>query len=166
MDCEAERELCRRYAGRIRGYGLRHLRDRASAEDLVQQVLLVLVRAAREGRLGEGDRLDGWVLVTCRNLAMDMRRGDLRQRRLAERSAAAELLVSGEPEWTSVDRQRLEGCLMGLDARERAVVLATFVDDRDADEIGKALELTPGNVRVIRHRALARLQTCVEGTTA
>ena len=43
-------------------------------------------------------------------------------------------------------------------------MLATFLEDRDADEIGKALELSPGNVRVIRHRALARLQACVEGT--
>jgi RNA polymerase sigma-70 factor (ECF subfamily) len=43
------------------------------------------------------------------------------------------------------------------------VVLATFLEDRDADEIGSTLSLTAGNVRVIRHRALARLQVCVEG---
>jgi len=93
---------------------------------------------------------------------MDMRRDRARQQRLVEQMAAA--LPDGcQPDWLRVDRVRLEGCLLGLDARERAIVLATFVDDRDANEIGGALKLTPGNVRVIRHRALARLLACVEG---
>ena len=37
---EAEAEVCRRMAPRIRLYGLRHLRSAAAADDLVQQVLL------------------------------------------------------------------------------------------------------------------------------
>jgi len=163
VDCESERALCRKYAGRIRGYGLRHLRDPASADDLVQHVLLILLRAVREGRAGDPARLDGWVLVTCRNSVMDMRRGELRQRRLAADTAAA-LADVYQPEWTGVDRLRLEGCLGGLEPRERAVVLASYVEDRNADEIGQAMQLTAGNVRVIRHRALARLQACVEGS--
>jgi RNA polymerase sigma-70 factor (ECF subfamily) len=162
VDCQAERELCRRYAGRIRGYGLRHLRDPAAAEDLVQHVLLVLLSAVREGRAGPPERLDGWVLVTCRNSVMDLRRGEQRQRRLAADSSAG-LPPAYEPDWTGIDRMRLEQCLGGLEPRERSVVFATYVEERNADEIGKALQLAPGNVRVIRHRALARLQACVEG---
>jgi hypothetical protein len=42
---------------RIRLYGLRHLRDREAAEDLVQNVLIVTLEALRAGRLREGDRL-------------------------------------------------------------------------------------------------------------
>jgi RNA polymerase sigma-70 factor, ECF subfamily len=163
VDCAAERELCRRYAGRIRGYGLRHLREAAAAEDLVQHVLLILLTAVREGRSGPPERLDGWVLVTCRNSVMEIRRGEQRQRRLTASSAAG-LPPAYEPDWTGIDRLRLEECLGGLEPRERSVVLATYVEDRDADEIGQALQLAPGNVRVIRHRALARLQSCVEGS--
>jgi RNA polymerase sigma-70 factor (ECF subfamily) len=161
VDCQAEGELCRKYAGRIRGYGLRHLRDQAAAEDLVQHVLLIVLRAVREGR-AEPERLDGYVLVTCRNSVMDMRRGDSRQRRLAIESSEG-LPTAYEPRWESADARRIEHCLRQLEPRERAVVLATFVQDRDADEIGQAMQLTPGNVRVIRHRAIARLQACVEG---
>ncbi len=65
-----------------------------------------------------------------------------------------------------VDRIRLEGCLGGLEPRERVVVTMTFAEDRTAEEISEALSLTAGNVRVIRHRALARLRSCVEGGEA
>jgi RNA polymerase sigma-70 factor (ECF subfamily) len=164
VDCDSERELCHKYAGRIRGYGLRHLRDPAAADDLVQHVLLILLAAVREGRIGDPARLDGWVLVTCRNSVMDLRRGARRQRRLAAESAVG-LPQGYEPEWRGVDRLRLQQCLLGLEARARSVVLATYVEDRDDGEIAQAMQLTPGNVRVIRHRALAQLQACVEGRT-
>lgn len=162
---EDERAVCERFGVRIRAYGLRHLRDRAAAEDLVQQVLLSVLQALREGRIEQRDRLDAYVLGTCRNAAMDMRRGAARQRRVAE-GAAAGLPEVYEPQDLAVDRMRLDRCLGALEARDRAVVLATFLEDRDADEIGKAMQLSTGNVRVIRHRALAKLQTCLGGAPA
>jgi len=88
-----------------------------------------------------------------------------RQRRVAERAAAG-LPEGYEPQHVMVDRMRLEHCLRALEARDRAVVVATFEEDRDADEIGNAMQLSAGNVRVIRHRALAKLQACVEGGVA
>ena len=56
-DAVAEAGLFDRMAPRIRLYGLRHLRDRDAAEDLVQNVLIVTLEALRAGRLREGDRL-------------------------------------------------------------------------------------------------------------
>lgn len=157
-----ERELCAQYVPRVRAYGLRHLREASAADDLVQQVMLAVVRALREGRVEDPARIGAYVLGTARNTVMDMRRGESRQRRIAERDAAG--AIDGYvPSQAGVDRLRLEHCLRELEARDRAVVLASFVEDRDADEIGAAMQLTAGNVRVIRHRALARLHTCVEG---
>jgi RNA polymerase sigma-70 factor, ECF subfamily len=158
-----ERQLWHRFAGRIRGYGLRHLRDATSADDLVQRVLLAVLTAVREGRVEDLDRLDAYVLGTCRNATMDLRRGAARQHKIAERTAEV-ATVEHEPNLYAVDRMKIEMCLARLEARDRAVVLATFVEDRDADEIAAAMQLTAGNVRVIRHRALARLQACVEGS--
>ena len=154
--------MCEKFAGRIHAYGLRHLRDRPAAQDLVQHVLLAVLQALRAGRVEDPTRLDAYVLGTCRNAVMDMRRGDARQKRVAQESAAG-LPEGYEPSLLQVDPARLQRCLGELDARERAVVLATFIEDRDAVEIGHTLSLTPGNVRVIRHRALARLQGCIEG---
>jgi RNA polymerase sigma-70 factor (ECF subfamily) len=159
-EMDHERAICTRYASRIRAFGLRHLRDGAASEDLVQHVLLVVLTALREGRVDDPDNLDGYVLGICRNTVMDLRRGHTRQQRIA--NANAVLVDAGyDPPQALVDRGRLEECLNGLESRDRAVVVATFVDDRNADEIGESLGLSAGNVRVIRHRALARLQDCM-----
>jgi RNA polymerase sigma-70 factor, ECF subfamily len=143
-------------------YGQRHLRDDQAADELVQQVLLAVIEAARAGRIEQPDRIDAFVLGTARNISWDMRRADGRQRRVAARAGAG-LPEGWEPEWPRVDRLRLEACLGKLGPRERTIVMMTFAEDRSADDIGSALQLTPGNVRVIRHRALAQLQSCVEG---
>jgi len=50
----------------------------------------------------------------------------------------------------------------GLNAeRERTVVLLSFYADKSADDAGRELALAPGNVRVIRHRALGKLRACM-----
>jgi RNA polymerase sigma-70 factor (ECF subfamily) len=61
-----------------------------------------------------------------------------------------------------LDRDRLAKCLEALAERERAVVVMSFFADKAADEVGAGLGITAGNVRVIRHRALARLRECME----
>ena len=159
MTTDEERELCRKFESRIRGYGLRHLRDAAAAEDLVQHVLVAVLQAVRAGKV---ENVDAYVLGTCRYAVMDMKRGEARQQRVAEQAAIG--LPDGYmPSTAGADRMRLEMCLQGLEPREIAIVLGTFAYDRDADDLGRALELSPGNVRVIRHRALAKLQTCFGG---
>jgi RNA polymerase sigma-70 factor (ECF subfamily) len=146
---------------RIRAYGVLHLRDATAADDLVQQVLLVVLQALREGRVNDVDNIDRYVFGTCRNMAMRMRRGDARQRRIADETARS-LPERYDAPWDLVDSARLDGCLERLEQRLRAVVLATFVDERDADEIGRSMSLSASNVRVIRHRALAHLHECME----
>lgn len=165
VDREGERALCGTYAGRIRSYGLRHLRDRTLADDLVQLVLLAVVEALRAGRVEDVERIESYVFGTARNVCMDLKRRDARVQRLADTAAREEPIVV-LPAWEAVDRGRLERCLGGLEARDRAVVVATYVEDRDSDEISAALQLSAANVRVIRHRALARLRDCVEGVHA
>lgn len=128
----------------------------------MQQVLLTVLEAVRAGRVENLERLDAFVLGTCRKMSWDMRRTSARQQRVAQ-EAAAGMPEGWEPSWPEVDRARLEGCLQRLEQRDRAVVLMTFSEEQSADEIGRRLEVSAGNVRVIRHRALARLHACVEG---
>lgn len=39
----------------------------------------------------------------------------------------------------------------------------TFCDDLPTETLARQLDLSPANVRVIRHRALERLRHCVTG---
>jgi RNA polymerase sigma-70 factor (ECF subfamily) len=55
----------RRLAPRVRLYGLRHLRDRHAAADLVQQVLLMTLERLRAGKVREPERIASFVLGTA-----------------------------------------------------------------------------------------------------
>jgi RNA polymerase sigma-70 factor (ECF subfamily) len=162
-EVEYERSVCQRYSKRICAYGLRHLRDVTAAEDLAQQVLLSVLQALRSGSVRDDQDLDRYVFGTCRNAAMAMKRGSARQRRIADATASV-LPQSYDAPWLLADKARLESCLERLETRARAVIIATFVDERDAAEIGRSMGLSAANVRVIRHRALAVLQRSLDTT--
>jgi RNA polymerase sigma-70 factor (ECF subfamily) len=155
-----EAELCRRFAPRVRLYGLRHLRDADKARDLVQAVLLVLIEAARGTRIDNPGQVDRFVLGTCRNVAARMRDGDRR----AVLVDPVELEVAGVmPTLERLDAAALYRCAAALDGRSRTIVNMSFHDDASADEIAALLGTTAGHVRVLRHRAIAQLRNCLDG---
>jgi RNA polymerase sigma-70 factor (ECF subfamily) len=157
-DRAAEEELCRRFRPRIRLYGLRHLRDDAAAADLAQDVLLTVVARLRAGEVRSPDHLASFVLSTCRQLAVST----LRTRRRREALLAAEPLPAPHgPPADPLPRDRLVRCLEALASRERTIVLATFYAEQPADDISREHGLSSGNVRVLRHRALRHLRTCL-----
>jgi RNA polymerase sigma-70 factor (ECF subfamily) len=157
---EAEAELFRRMAPRIRGYGLRHLRLPQAAEDLVQQVLVTTIEALRAGRLREPERLASFVLGTCRMTVLDLRRGaERRERLLAEFGQA--LVPQGRPSMPSLDRDRVARCVQALKERDRVVIMMTFYDEQTSAEVARFLGTSDANVRVIRHRAIRELRQCM-----
>lgn len=157
---DAERALVRRFAPRIRLYGLRHLGSEEAARDLVQDVILKVLVALRAGRLENADSLASFVLGTCRHVVWDGRRAEQRARVLTAETAA--IAAEGEPQHPlTIDFIGLLRCLQHLPERDRVVVRMSFNEDRSADDIGQRLGITAGNVRVIRHRALARLGECL-----
>lgn len=157
---EAERLLVQRFASRIRLYGLRHLGTEEAARDLVQDVLLKVLVALREGRLEKADSLASFVLGTCRHVVWDLRRAEKKARVIAAQTAeiTTEVVARGAH---SLELLSVLGCLHRLPERDALVVRMSFTEDKSADEIGARLGLTAGNVRVVRHRALARLAECL-----
>ena len=159
-DSAAEAELYRRLAPRVRLYGLRHLRDRHAAADLAQQVLLMTLEQLRAGKVREPERIASFVLGTSRMSVLEIRRGTRRRETLLETwGDAAQAFDAPEP--LALDPDRLARCLEALSERERSVVVQSFFADKPADEVGAELAISGGNVRVIRHRALARLRQCM-----
>jgi RNA polymerase sigma-70 factor (ECF subfamily) len=162
-DREAEAEVCRRMAPRIRLYGLRHLRSSAAADDLVQQVLMTALEALRSGGLRELNKLPQFVLGTCRMTVVALRRTVRRQEQLLAEFGAD--LLPPSPPMPQVNDAQLGRCVGALKERERSVIVQTFYDDQTAAEVSAYLGLSETNVRVIRHRALRQLRACM-GSTA
>jgi RNA polymerase sigma-70 factor (ECF subfamily) len=156
----AEAELCRRFAPRIRLYGLKHLRDEDRARDLVQAVLLAVLTAAREGRIADPDRADRFMLGTCRNMALKLREAEARNvgdEALAHLPAPME---DGAP--ITLDFTALIPCLGRLDQRARQVVSLSFLEQHPTEVVATRVGITAGNVRVVRHRAIASLRRCLD----
>jgi RNA polymerase sigma-70 factor (ECF subfamily) len=90
------------------------------------------------------------------------RRVDRRRDALAARFT--ETAEAGAPSSdATLDAPRVVACLRALAERDRLVVLLTFYADREAPRIAEDLGVSPGAVRAIRHRAMARLRDCVVG---
>lgn len=161
----AEAELYRRFAPRVRLYGLRHLRSEEAASDLVQQVLMLTIQKLREGAVRDADQIASFILGTSRMMAMDLKRQERRREKLRATYLAPSAYQPVADE-TPLDVDRLALCLGQLAERDRLVVMLTFYAERTAGDVGRELGVTEGNVRVIRHRAVQRLRECVMATEA
>src|SRR5215831_18293116 len=159
-DTEAESELFRRMAPRIRLYGLRHLRDEHASDDLTQQVLITTLKALRAGRLREPEKLASFVLGTCRMTVLDLRRNAQRKDRLLEQFGA-DLHATVQPSIPQLDHDRLARCVQSLKERDRAVIVMTFYDEQTGADVARFLGTSEANVRVIRHRAIHQLRECL-----
>jgi RNA polymerase sigma-70 factor (ECF subfamily) len=156
----AESELYRRFAPRVRLYGLRHLRDEDAARDLVQRVMLLAIEKLRGGAIRDADQIASFILGVSRTIAIDLKRSERRRETLRETFMVPDLVTAPVGD-AMLDVDHLEGCLARLAARERVVVLLTFYGEKTASEVGQELGVKEGNVRVIRHRAIERLRTCM-----
>jgi len=158
---EEEAELYRRFAPRVRLYGLKHLRDAAAAQDLVQQVFVVTLERLRRGDVRNAEAVGSFILGTSRTVAADLRRTTQRRERLTQTFADRTLSITPAEEW--LDQARLERCLNSLPSRDKALLVMTFYAEKKGADIGSDLGIAPGAVRVARHRALMRLRDCVTG---
>jgi RNA polymerase sigma-70 factor (ECF subfamily) len=157
-----EAELYRRFAPRVRLYGRRHLRDGARADDLAQEVLLLTIERLRAGEVRRPEEIGSFILGTSRMMARGEQRGSRRREALAARFI--DTAATTEPAATAaLDAPRVAACLRGLADRDRLVLLLTFYAERDAPRIAADLGVSPGAVRTLRHRAMARLRECVLG---
>jgi len=156
--CE-EAELCRRYARRLYLFGLRHLGSQDRARDLAQDALVVTLQKLRTGEVRELDRIGSFVLGVARLLSHSANRD--RARFLSMDSADSPATVAEAPQLEPLQREEVAHCLESLEARQRSILVLTYYSEQSTSEIAISLGLTRENVRVIRHRGMAQLRTCL-----
>jgi RNA polymerase sigma-70 factor (ECF subfamily) len=159
-DRRAEASLCRRFAPAVRTFWRRRLRG-TEIDELTQEVFLRFVQAIRSGAVDEPERVGGFVLGICRNLARERARSAERRAELWAQFGDVVAAVETEPALASYQLAQLEDCLSQITQRSREVIRHAYIDGRSAAEIAAEMALTEGNVRVVRHRALESLRTCM-----
>ena len=157
----AEGELYRRFARRVRLFGLRHLRDDMAADDLAQQVMLIAIERLRAGAIRNPDEIGSFILSTSRMVATGLRRTERRRQSLHQRVEAGEPTELPSDE-RLFDADRIRPCLAALRERERTILLLTFYAERPSPEIADKMGMSAGAVRVARHRAVAAMRDCLE----
>jgi RNA polymerase sigma-70 factor, ECF subfamily len=171
------RALVAEHSSALLRLALIHSPSRAVAEETVQETWIAVLRSldSFEGR----SSLRTWI---CRILINTARRRAAREGRSVPFSAVVD--DAGEPpvdparfragHWVTfpVDpaervlgaevRERIEQAIARLGSPQREVIVLRDVEGWTADEVCDALELTPGNQRVLLHRARAKVRQALE----
>lgn len=159
-DRGAEAALCRMFVPAVRTFWRRRLKGDA-VDELSQEVFLRFVQALRSGGVTDPARVGGFVLGICRNLAREGARTQERRAELFEQFGSVLASMDDEPQLARYQLAQLEDCLSQVTQRSRDVIRRAFIEGESAAEIAASMDMTEGNVRVVRHRTLETLRTCM-----
>jgi len=138
------------------------LRDAGLAEEVFQEVLLVVVRRAAD--LPGDDGFAPWVREIARRQALHAAR--LRQRAppCLDPATIADLmpvLAEAAEDWRQDRHEALRTCLAGLGKRARALVEARYREDLTGDDLAQRLGLTLSSAYSLLSRAHRALEDCI-----
>lgn len=133
------------------------LRNQEQIEDVKQETFsrtFSLIRS--EGGLRHAERLGPLVNSICNNVLMEQYRSSNRVEALEE--GAAEQLVETTPSALNMviseeTRKLVRHTLNGLNERDRSLLQAVFLEERDKDEVCTELGVDRDYLRVLLHRA-------------
>ncbi len=156
------------------GVVLRIHRDRAQAEDILQEVYVNVWRAAQSFDAAQSQPLT-WLTSIARNRAIDSLRRTNTQPKLQtkfstpdnEDSDVYDTLASDAPGpldllSRATDARALASCMEGLSAQQRQSVALAFFDGLSHAEVADSMRQPLGTVKSWVRRALMTLKGCLE----
>ena len=151
------------HSNRLRGFILGLLPDHAAADDVLQDVFLVVSAKATEFQTGTDFLAWGRTIARFKVLEHRQRRFPAARQLVDE---AWELLAQAAPEvddaWDD-RREALQHCLVELAPRAREVVQLRYSAERlSLDEVAQRMAWTVGSVKVALSRAKDGLWDCVQ----
>lgn len=167
-DRDAFRQVYDTTAAKLFGICLRICGERQAAEDVLQEVYLIIWRRAPAYDAARGS-LMSWLCVIARNRALDWRRS--RQGHEAEthkQDNGVELADHADTSTLADDamleaeeRDRLHQCIDDLDERPRAAIRAAFLDGLTYAELARRSAVPLPTMKSVIRRALLRLRECM-----
>ncbi len=162
---DAARVLTGRLTPRALGYSTRLLRDRAEAEDVVQEAMLRLWKIAPDWRQGEA-KISTWLYRVVSNLCTDR----LRRRRNVSIDAIAEPedeRPGAEEQLTQAARMKaLDAALAQLPERQRQAVVLRHIEGVSNPEIAAIMEISTEAVESLTARGKRALSQALAGKRA
>ncbi len=146
-------ELFERYQGALGRFLLQMVRERALAEDLLQETFVEALR--RPERVNDADDAGAWLFGIARHRALSALRGRRRWQRLVARVGERSLDASEPPKAAWVDVVDVLGRVLGPD--DRSLVLLRYVHGFEASYLATMTGRSPAAVRKRLQRACERL---------
>ena len=153
-DVQALAPLFDRHHGALLNFYLRTTGNRASSEDLVQDVFVRILKYRRTYR--PGSRFVTWMYHIARHARVDYLRK--RQGEIEWDDAYAAPVLPGDPAESAQQRLWLALALQRLPDDKREVLVLSRFQGLRYDAIGQLLNCEPGAVKVRIHRAMRELR--------
>lgn len=167
LDPEALDLLVDHYSSRLYGFMYRMTGRRDSAEDLVQEVFLKMVRSIRT--YAHDDRFEAWLFRIAGNVARDRARRVSREQARTGDPITSEMPQSEAPNGESdrgedrtTVRRRLQAAINRLPDSEREVVLLRHYAELSFAQIAEMMGTPIGTALARAHRGLAKLRSWME----
>jgi RNA polymerase sigma-70 factor, ECF subfamily len=147
----------------VAAYILSLVPDFHRAEDVLQQVAVVLVRRFEEYEPGRP--FLPWALGIARNVSFECRREMAKVKMPLlddELIDSVQSVFEEESEASACIRQALRTCIRKLRERMLEVLRLRYAEDMKPQDVAKRLGITSGAVRVMLHRSREGLRTCIE----
>ncbi|MDP3524091.1 MAG: sigma-70 family RNA polymerase sigma factor [Hoeflea sp.] len=149
-------------SAKLFGVSLRILKDRAQAEDAVQEVYVRIWRRAGSFRVGQASAM-AWLVTIARNQAIDMIRA--RQPATLEYDDAPEMAdPDPDPEARAAlsgEARRIEACLGELETDRAAAVVDAYVEGLSYQELADKHRVPLNTMRTWLRRSLLKLRECL-----
>ena len=165
-DRAALRALYDLAAPKLFGLALRICRDRALAEDAVQEAFLDIWRKAPHFDPARGGGA-GWMAVIARNRAIDIVR---RQGRAPGWGGGGEgddplahLSDPSAPEDGGAEAMALAECLGRLEPQPREMVVLAYVEGLSREELSARFDAPVNTIKTWLRRGLLALRSCLDG---
>ena len=160
-DAAAVEALVSAHAGPLLAFAMRHVGDRAQAEDVVQETLL---RAwQRLDRLDAGrESLRPWLFTVARNIIVDQVRAQAARPRTVSDDGLAEVAAGTDDIDRAMEAWLLSDALHELSPDHRAVLVATVWRGLSVREAAELLGVPPGTVKSRTYYALRHLRLLLQ----
>jgi len=165
-DRDAFERLYARTSAKLFGVICRICANRELAKEVLQESYVIVWQKAHTYDPGLGSPI-AWMARIARNRAIDMRR--LRTERISDLSdpiddydEAAPADPASEAEQNE-ELRRLEGCLDGLPADRKEMILLAYYSGWSREELAEKFSRPVNTVKTVLRRSLALLRECLDG---